>query len=78
MIVALVLLTYPIKENRANDTVILNNTVAYAIAFACWYEGSKFKIIWYRFSYKGNLHFAEAAEPVANFGYQNVFLKECK
>ena len=61
MIVVLVLVEYPIKEIvEQTSCYYLNNTVAYAIAFAYWNEVANLKLFGIDFSYKGNLHFAEA------------------
>ena len=79
MIVVLVLVEYPIEEVvEQTSCYYLNNTVAYAIAFAYWNEVAKLKLFGIDFSYKGNLHFAEAGRAVANFGYQNVCLMAFK
>ena len=55
------LVEYPIDEVLAGcGSHYLNNTVAYAVAFALWNKVGKIKMFGIDFSYKGNLHFAEA------------------
>jgi hypothetical protein len=62
------LVEYPIEEviNYANCHY-LNNTVAYAVAFAYWNEVANLKMFGIDFSYKGNLHFAEAGRGCVEF-----------
>jgi len=59
---------YPLEE-VVNDvrTWYLNNTVAYAIAFAIAAKVSKLMIYGVDFSYKGNVHFAEAGRACCEF-----------
>ena len=58
----------PIKEViEDTNCYYLNNTVAYAIAFAYWNEVSNIKLFGIDFSYKGNLHFAEAGRGCVEF-----------
>jgi len=45
----------------------INNTVAYAVAFALWNKVEKIKMFGIDFSYKGNLHFAEAGRACVEF-----------
>ena len=62
------LVEYPIKEViEDTNCYYLNNTVAYAIAFAYWNEVSNIKLFGIDFSYKGNLHFAEAGRGCVEF-----------
>ena len=62
------LVEYPIKEIiEDTNCYYLNNTVAYAIAFAYWNEVSNIKLFGVDFSYKGNLHFAEAGRGCVEF-----------
>ena len=62
------LVEYPIKEViEDTNCYYLNNTVAYAIAFAYWNEVSNIKLFGVDFSYKGNLHFAEAGRGCVEF-----------
>ena len=62
------LVDYPIKEIvEQTNCYYLNNTVAYAIAFACWNEVANLKLFGIDFSYKGNLHFAEAGRACCEF-----------
>ena len=59
---------YPINEVlRDLQSSYLNNTVAYAIAFALWNEVSVLKVFGIDFTYKGNLYFAEAGRGCVEF-----------
>tara|TARA_R100000935_G_scaffold9113_2_gene18743 strand:+ start:1956 stop:2684 length:729 start_codon:yes stop_codon:yes gene_type:complete len=59
---------YPIDEIlRDMECSYLNNTVAYAIAFALWNEVAVLKLFGIDFSYQGNLHFAEAGRGCVEF-----------
>jgi hypothetical protein len=54
------LVEYPINEvMQAGKSAYLNNTVAYAVAFAYWCKVGKLSLFGVDYSYKGNLHFAE-------------------
>lgn len=54
------LVEYPIdKVMQAGKSSYLNNTVAYAVAFAYMCKVSKISLYGVDYSYKGNLHFAE-------------------
>ena len=62
------LVEYPIKQVvEQTKCFYLNNTVAYAIAFAYWNEVSNIKLFGIDFSYKGNLHFAESGRACCEF-----------
>tara|TARA_R100000742_G_C4273782_1_gene93473 strand:+ start:1081 stop:1812 length:732 start_codon:yes stop_codon:yes gene_type:complete len=62
------LVEYPIKEViTETNCYYLNNTVAYAIAFAYWNDVSNIKLFGIDFSYQGNLHFAEAGRGCVEF-----------
>ena len=62
------LVEYPINEVLASlNCHYLNNTVAYAVAFAYWNEVANIKMFGVDFSYKGNLHFAEAGRACVEF-----------
>jgi hypothetical protein len=62
------LVDYPIDEVLgACGSHYLNNTVAYAVAFALWNKVEKIKMFGIDFSYKGNLHFAEAGRASVEF-----------
>jgi hypothetical protein len=62
------LVDYPVEEVVTElNCYYLNNTVAYAIAFALWNEVSVIKMFGVDFSYKGNLHFAEAGRGCTEF-----------
>ena len=45
----------------------MNNTVAYAIAFAYWNKVGQIDLFGLDFSYKHNLHFAEAGRACVEF-----------
>jgi len=54
------LVEYPINEvMKYGKSSYLNNTVAYAVAFAYWAKIGKLSLFGVDYSYKGNLHFAE-------------------
>ena len=62
------LVEYPIEEVIQDlNCYYLNNTVAYSIAFALWNEVAVLKMFGVDFSYKGNLHFAEAGRACVEF-----------
>ena len=62
------LVEYPIDEVLAGcGSHYLNNTVAFAVAFAVWNKVGKIKMFGIDFSYKGNLHFAEAGRACVEF-----------
>ena len=62
------LVDYPIDEVLgACGSHYLNNTVAYAVAFAVWNKVAKIKMFGIDFSYQGNLHFAEAGRASVEF-----------
>ena len=62
------LVEYPINEVLKEwGCHYLNNTVAYAVAFAYWNEVANIKMFGVDFSYKGNLHFAEAGRACTEF-----------
>ena len=71
------LVEYPIKEViTETNCYYLNNTVAYAIAFAYWNEVSNIKLFGIDFSYQGNLHFAEAGRGCVEFWLSKCIEKE--
>ena len=63
-----VLELYPI-EPLIKDTECgyINNTVAYAIAFACWNKVGSVDMFGADFTYKGNLYFAEMGRACCEF-----------
>lgn len=62
------LVEFPLEEVvNAVGTWYLNNTVAYAIAFAITAKVKKLMIYGVDFSYKGNVHFAEAGRACCEF-----------
>tara|TARA_A100001515_G_C4584416_1_gene214031 strand:- start:694 stop:1413 length:720 start_codon:yes stop_codon:yes gene_type:complete len=59
---------YPLEEViNYSKCAYLNNTVAYAVAFAHWNQVAKLDIFGIDFSYAGNLHFAEAGRACVEF-----------
>jgi hypothetical protein len=59
---------YPVNEVvAATRCAYMNNTVAYAIAFAYWRKVAHIDLFGIDFSYKGNLHFAEAGRACVEF-----------
>jgi len=62
------LVEYPIEEIVSElNSYYLNNTVAYAIAFALWNKVGTLKLFGIDFNYKGNLYFAEAGRACVEF-----------
>ena len=62
------LVEYPIDEIlKATNCHYINNTVAYAIAFAVYNEVAVLKLFGIDFSYQGNLHFAESGRACVEF-----------
>ena len=59
---------YPLVEVcNATKCAYLNNTVAYAIAFALWQKVGRIDLFGIDFSYKENMHFAEAGRACVEF-----------
>ena len=59
---------YPIKEVlEETNCHYLNNTVAYAIAFAFWNKVGALHLFGIDFGYKGNLYFAEAGRACCEY-----------
>jgi hypothetical protein len=59
---------YPLEEVvRASKCAYLNNTVAYAFAFALYNKVGSINLFGIDFSYKGNLHFAEAGRACCEY-----------
>ena len=62
------LVEYPIKEVlSATNCHYLNNTTAYAVAFALYQQVGTLKLFGVDFSYKENIHFAEAGRACTEF-----------
>ncbi len=73
------LVEYPLNEVlQAFNCHYLNNTVAYAIAFALWNEVGTIKMFGIDFSYKGNLHFAESGRACVEFWLSKVMVMGTK
>ena len=59
---------YPVEEVcNATKCAYLYNTVAYAIAFALWNKVDRLDLFGIDFSYKENMHFAEAGRACVEF-----------
>ena len=59
---------YPLEDVcNATKCAYLNNTVAYAIAFALWQKVGRIDLFGIDFSYKENMHFAEAGRACVEF-----------
>jgi hypothetical protein len=59
---------FPVAEVcNATKCAYLNNTVAYAIAFALYHKVGRIDLFGIDFSYKENLHFAEAGRACVEF-----------
>jgi len=59
---------YPIEPLiKKTECGYINNTVAYAIAFACWNEVGAIDMFGADFTYKGNLYFAEMGRACCEF-----------
>jgi|TARA_R100000030_G_scaffold34169_1_gene25514 hypothetical protein len=62
------LIEYPIDEVVSEFKChYLNNTVAYAVAFALWCKVGTLKLFGIDFTYKGNLYFAESGRACVEF-----------
>jgi len=59
---------YPLKQVvRHAESAYLNNTVAYAIAYALWSKVKQISIFGVDFTYQTNMHFAEAGRGCVEF-----------
>ena len=62
------LVEYPIAEVvKEARCAYLNNTVPFAIAFAYWHEVAEISLFGMDYSYRHNLHFAEAGRACVEF-----------
>ena len=62
------LIEYPLEEViKDQRCAYMNNTTAYALAFALWNEVGHIDLFGMDFSYKHNLHFAEAGRACLEF-----------
>ena len=62
------LVEYPLAEIAGEfKTAYFNNTVAYTLGFALWSEVAQIDLFGIDFSYKGNMHFAEAGRACVEF-----------
>ena len=70
---------FPLDE-VVTDTrcAYMNNTVAYAVAFAYWNRVSHIDLFGIDFSYKGNIHFAEAGRACVEFWLSKCIEKGIK
>ena len=63
---------YPIEQIvEENNSYYLNNTVAYAIAFAYWHRVGSLHLFGIDFGYKGNLYFAELGRACCEYWLAN-------
>ena len=59
---------YPLKQIvKYSKSAYLNNTVAYAIAYALWSKVKQISIFGVDFTYQTNMHFAEAGRACVEF-----------
>ena len=59
---------YPLKQIvKYSESAYLNNTVAYAIAYALWSKVKQISIFGVDFTYQTNMHFAEAGRSCTEF-----------
>jgi len=59
---------YPLKQIvKYSKSAYLNNTVAYAIAYALWSKVKQISIFGVDFTYQTNMHFAEAGRGCVEF-----------
>ena len=62
------LVEYPLEDvSEAQRCAYMNNTTAYALAFALWNRVGQIDLFGMHFSYKHNLHFAEAGRACVEF-----------
>jgi|TARA_R100000781_G_scaffold75516_1_gene46910 hypothetical protein len=73
------IIEYPLDEIvEASRCAYMNNTVAYAVAFAYWNNVRQLDLFGIDFSYKGNLHFAEAGRACVEFWLSKCIEKDIK
>ena len=73
------LVEYPINEvMKAGKSCYLNNTVAYAVAFAYMCKVGKLSLYGVDYSYKGNLHFAEQGRGCVEYWLAKLISQGCK
>ena len=64
---------YPLEEvAQATDSAYFNNTVPFAFAFALYQKVNSLNLFGIDFSYKGNVHFAEAGKACCEFWLSKV------
>jgi hypothetical protein len=70
---------YPLEQiaNYAGSAYF-NNTIAYAIAFAIWSKVGRLSIFGVDFTYKSNMHFAEAGRGCVEFWIANCINRGIK
>jgi hypothetical protein len=70
---------FPLDEVIADTKcAYMNNTVAYAVAFAYWNRVAHIDLFGIDFSYKGNIHFAEAGRACVEFWLSKCIEKGIK
>ena len=68
---------YPIEEVVTyNRSAYLNNTVAYAMAYALWQKVGQVSLFGVDFTYKSNMHFAEAGRGCVEFWISKCISQE--
>jgi len=69
---------YPIQEiANATKCAYFNNTVAYALAFAMWNKVEAIDLFGIDFSYRNDLHFAEAGRACVEFWLCKLMENDC-
>tara|TARA_Y100001972_G_scaffold111819_1_gene144988 strand:- start:1327 stop:2058 length:732 start_codon:yes stop_codon:yes gene_type:complete len=72
------LVEYPINDvMQAGKSCYLNNTVAYAVAFAYMCKVGRLSLYGVDYSYKGNLHFAEQGRGCVEYWLGKLISKGC-
>jgi hypothetical protein len=70
---------YPLeKVVRYAGTGYLNNTIAYAIAYGLWKKVNSMSLFGIDFTYKSNMHFAEAGRGCVEFWIAKCIAEEIK
>ena len=69
---------YPIQEiANATKCAYFNNTIAYALAFAMWNKVEAIDLFGIDFSYRNDLHFAEAGRACVEFWLCKLMENDC-
>ena len=68
---------YPVSEVcNATKCAYMNNTVAFALAFAMWNKVARVDLFGIDFSYKENMHFAEAGRACVEFWISKLMCED--